>query len=283
MNEAEIAAFLEREQLPDSFRLTLDRVCVPLAARSSLLREQLGRTVWLGLCGAQGSGKSTIAAATTAFLNARGLKAVALSLDDFYLSREARGWLAGKVHPLMAVRGPPGTHDVALACVILDHLAQPGSTPLPRFDKATDERLPIADWPSVEGPIDVVIFEGWCVGACPQPASDLALPVNELERVDDANGRWRQYVNRQLAEPYQALFSRLDALVLLAAPGFEVVRAWRAEQEHKLRDRSGGGMDDTAINRFIAHYERLTRWILQEMPARADWTIPLDADRTPQI
>jgi len=283
VNEAEIAAFLEREQLPDSFRLTLDRVCVLLAERSSLLREQLGRTVWLGLCGAQGSGKSTIAAATTAFLNARGLKAIALSLDDFYLSREARGWLAGKVHPLMAVRGPPGTHDVALACVILDHLAQPGSTPLPRFDKATDERFPKADWPSVEGPIDVVIFEGWCVGARPQPASDLALPVNELERVDDANGRWRQYVNRQLAEPYQALFSRLDALVLLAAPGFEVVRAWRTEQEHKLRDRSGGGMDDATINRFIAHYERLTRWILQEMPARADWTIPLEADRTPKI
>ena len=283
MNEAEIAAFLDREQLPDSFRQTLDRVCGPLAARSRALREQRGRTVYLGLCGAQGSGKSTIAAATTAILNARGLKAVTLSLDDFYPSREARGWLAAKVHPLMAVRGPPGTHDVPLACVVLDHLGLPGATPLPRFDKSTDERLPKADWRLIDGPVDVVIFEGWCVGARPQPASDLALPVNDLERVDDANGTWRHYANRQLAEPYQALFSRLDALVLLAAPGFEVVRAWRTEQEQKLRDRTGRGMDDTSINRFIAHYERLTRWILQEMPARADWTIPLTADRTPKI
>ena len=283
MNEAEIAAFLIRERLPDSFRTTLDRVCEPLAARSRALREHQGRTVYLGLCGAQGSGKSTIAAATTAILNTQGLKAIALSLDDFYLSREARGWLAGKVHPLMAVRGPPGTHDVTLACVILDHLAQPGSTPLPRFDKATDERLPKAEWRSIDGPVDVVIFEGWCVGALPQPAAELGLPVNELERVDDPDGTWRRYVDRQLAQPYQALFARLDALVLLAAPGFEVVRAWRTEQEHKLRDRTGGGMDDAAINRFIAHYERLTRWILQEMPARADWTIPLAADRTPGI
>ncbi len=281
MNEAEIATFLDRERLPDSFSLTIDRVCKPLAARARLLREQQGRTVYLGLCGAQGSGKSTIAAATTAILNTEGQKAITLSLDDFYLSREARGWLANKIHPLMAVRGPPGTHDVALACVILDHLAKRGATPLPRFDKATDERLPKADWRSIDGPVDVVIFEGWCVGALPQPAAELGLPVNEVERVDDADGTWRHYVNRQLEEPYQALFSRLDALVLLAAPGFEVVRAWRTEQEHKLRDRTGGGMDDPAINRFIAHYERLTRWILQEMPARADWTIPLSADRTP--
>ena len=283
MNEAEIAAFLDRERLPDSFRLTIARVCEPLAARARLLRERQGRTVYLGLCGAQGSGKSTIAAATTAILNSHGLKAITLSLDDFYLSREARGWLAGKVHPLMAVRGPPGTHDVALARVILDHLAQPGSTPLPRFDKATDERLPKPAWRSVHGPVDVVIFEGWCVGARPQPAFDLVLPVNDLERVDDPDGTWRRYVDRQLAQPYQALFTRLDTLILLAAPGFEAVRAWRTEQEHKLRDRTGGGMDDAAIHRFIAHYERLTRWILEEMPTRADWTIPLSADRTPGI
>ena len=283
MNEAEIAAFLDREQLPDSFRQTLDRVCGPLAARSRALREQRGRTVYLGLCGAQGSGKSTIAAATTAILNARGLKAVTLSLDDFYLSREARGWLAAKVHPLMAVRGPPGTHDVPLACVVLDHLGLPGVTPLPAFDKASDERRPQSAWREVEGPLDVVIFEGWCVGARSQPKADLACPVNNLERAEDPDGVWRRYIDQQLAQPYQALFERLDMLVLLAAPGYDVVRAWRTEQEHKLRARTEGGMDDNAIARFVAHYERLTRWILDEMPSRADWTIPLAEDRTPVI
>ncbi len=283
MTEVDLAAFLAREGVPDGFRVTLERVCKPLAARANLLRREGGRTVCIGLCGAQGSGKSTIAAATTAMLHADGLKAVALSLDDFYLSREARGWLADKVHPLLATRGPPGTHDVALARVVLDHLARPGVTPLPGFDKAADERHPQSTWREIDGPVDVVIFEGWCVGARPQPEADLIPPVNALESRGDLDGRWRRYVNRQLAEPYQALFSRLDELILLAAPGFEVVQAWRSEQEHKLRARTGGGMDDAAIARFIAHYERLTRWILQDMPARADWTIRLAADRTPDL
>ena len=275
--------FLMREQLPGSFRQTIERVCAPLAERAVTLRSGLDRTAVLGLCGAQGSGKSTVAAATVALIQARGLTAVTLSLDDFYLSREARGWLARKVHPLMAVRGPPGTHDVALACGVLDHLARPGSTPLPGFDKATDERRPQSAWPQVQGPIDVVILEGWCVGARPQPKAQLIAPINELEHLEDPDGRWRRYVDRQLAQPYQALFARLDALVLLAAPGFEVVRDWRTEQEHKLRARTGGGMDDAAVARFVEHYERLTRWILDEMPGRADWTVPLAADRTPLV
>jgi D-glycerate 3-kinase len=235
----------------------------------------------VGLCGAQGSGKSTIAGATVRLLSERGLDAVAISLDDFYLGREARRWLAGQVHPLLAVRGPPGTHDVALACGVLDHLGRLGSTPLPSFDKSTDERRPIPTWRSVAGPLDVVIFEGWCVGARPQADPDLAEAVNALEALGDPDGVWRRYVNRQLAEPYQALFGRLDELVLLQAPSFEVVRAWRTEQEAKLRERTGLGMSDEEVARFVQHYERLTRWILDEMPARADWIVPLDAARRP--
>lgn len=277
----ELGAFLSEERLPASFGLTVERVCRPLAARGVALREGLGRTAIIGLCGAQGSGKSTIAKATARLLEAQGLTAVTLSLDDFYLSREARDWLARKVHPLMAVRGPPGTHDVALACVVLDHLGLSGATPLPAFDKAADERRPQREWREVEGPVDVVIFEGWCVGARPQPKAMLIGPINTLEEYDDPDAKWRRYVDRQLAQPYQALFARLDALVLLAAPGFEVVQAWRTEQEHKLRAKGGGGMSDAEVVAFIQHYERLTRWILQEMPARADWTVPLAADRTP--
>ncbi|HEX7947309.1 MAG TPA: kinase [Phenylobacterium sp.] len=283
MSDADFDAFLAEERLPETFRLTIERVCRPLAARAATLRGDLGRTAFVGLCGAQGSGKSTVAAATVRLLQAQGLAAVALSLDDFYLSREARSWLADKVHPLMAVRGPPGTHDVALACAVLDNLALPEPTPLPAFDKARDERRPKSEWREVQGPLDVVIFEGWCVGARPQPAAMLKRAVNDLEAALDADGAWRRYVDRQLAQPYQALFERLDALVLLAAPGFDVVRAWRTEQEHKLIARTGAGMSDEAVARFIEHYERLTRWILEEMPGRADWTIPLAPDRTPLV
>ncbi|WP_293473247.1 kinase [Phenylobacterium sp.] len=277
-----LGAFMAEERLPDSFRQTFEEVCWPLADRAVDWRADFGRTALIGLCGAQGSGKSTIAAATARLLAERGFNVAAISLDDFYLGREARGWLAGKTHRLLQVRGPPGTHDVALACAVLDHLRQPGATPLPAFDKATDERRPKSRWREVEGPVDIVIFEGWCVGARPEPAERLRTPLNALERRDDPSGAWRGYVNRQLAEPYQALFGRLDRLVMLAAPGFEVVRGWRAEQEAKLRARTGAGMSDAQVGQFVQHYERLTRWMLEEMPRRADWTIRLNADRTPR-
>jgi D-glycerate 3-kinase len=132
----------------------------------------------------------------------------------------------------------------------------------------------------------VVILEGWCVGALPQTAAQLMTPVNALEREEDPDGRWRGYVNDALTTRYPALFNRLSLLVLLAAPSFEVVQRWRGEQEQRLREklqREGGDatrvMDDAAIARFIAHYERVTRQILQEMPLRADHLISLDAQR----
>jgi len=277
----DLEAFLAEERLPESFRKTAARVCEPLAARAAALRADLDRTAFVGLCGAQGSGKSTIAAATVRILEAQGLNAVCLSLDDFYLSRDARTWLAEKVHPLLAVRGPPGTHDAALACVVLDALARPGTTPLPAFDKAQDERRPQAAWRHAEGPLDVVMLEGWCVGARPQPKAMLGPAINALEALGDPDRRWRRYIDRQLGGPYQALFGRLDALALLAAPGFGVVTAWRTEQERKLRERTGGGMSDEAVAKFVMHYERLTRWILEEMPGRADWVVPLGTDREP--
>jgi D-glycerate 3-kinase len=276
-----LGAFLAQEQLPDRFRLTVERVCEPLAAKAAQLRAGLGRTAIVGLCGAQGSGKSTVAAVTVQLLAAAGLRAVSLSLDDFYLSRAARTRLARTVHPLLAVRGPPGTHDVAAACEALDALDRPGAIRLPAFDKAADEPRPPEEWRTVQGPVDVGIFEGWCLGAVAQSQDQLASPVNALEAIEDPDGRWRRYVNAQLAEAYPALFGRLDHLTLLAAPGFEAVRGWRTEQERKLRARTGQGMGDNEVARFIRHYERLTGWILEEMPARADWTVRLDVDRTP--
>lgn len=131
------------------------------------------------------------------------------------------------------------------------------------------------------GPVDVILFEGWCVGARAQGAAALVQPVNALERLEDPDGIWRTYVNDQLDGPYQPLFGMLHDLVLLQPPGFEVVAGWRAEQEAKLRARTGKGMDAAELDRFLAHYERLTRWILTEMPDRADWVVPLDAQRTP--
>ena len=273
--------FIAREGLPESFRNTAEQVCEPLAARAHRRRIDRKRPAVIGLCGAQGSGKSTIAAWTVRLLAERGVSAVALSLDDFYLTHEARQRLAKSVHPLLATRGPPGTHDVGMAAAAIDALRSRGKVSSPRFDKASDTRAPRAQWPVVATPVDVILLEGWCVGAVAQGRAALALPVNALERDEDPDGVWRTYVNDQLDGPYQQLFGMLHDLVLLAAPSFDVVAGWRTEQEARLRAQGRGGMDDAEIARFVAHYERLTRWILAEMPARADWTVTLDINRHP--
>lgn len=207
-----------------------------------------------------------------------------LALDDFYLTRAERETLARTVHPLLATRGVPGTHDVALARRTLERvraLREGEALAIPRFVKARDDRAPERDWPACRGPVDVVLFEGWCVGTPPQAADELGAPVNALEAEADADGRWRAYVNAQLAGGYAGLFEMLDRLVLLQAPGFEVVHGWRLEQEAGNAAEVAGAqaMTPEALIRFIAHYERLTRHALRVLPARADVVLELDDRR----
>ena len=284
--EAQVAELLARHALPGGYRATLDVAVRPLARRIVSERRRLGRPVVVGLCGSQGSGKTTFAAVLDVLLQGEGLGVAVLSVDDLYLTAGERRELARTHHPLLATRGPPGTHDVALGLSVLEALTQPGeatlAVALPRFDKAADTRADLAAWTTVAAPVDVVLFEGWFVGARSQPDAALTQPVNALERVEDADGVWRRTVNDALAGEYQALFARIDLLVLLQAPGFEQVYAWRALQEARLAERlasegrRGTVMDAAALQRFIQHYERLTRWILEEMPARADVVVKLD-------
>ena len=235
-----------------------------------------------GICGAQGSGKSTLAEALRARFAARGTACAVLSLDDLYLPRAERLELAHRVHPLLATRGVPGTHDVALGLRTLAALERGEAAALPRFDKARDDRAPAAQWPRAPADCGRLRLEGGGRGARPQDGAARAEPVNALERLEDAGGLWRGHANAALAGDYQRLFARLDVLVLLAAPGFEVVRRWRGEQEAALLRRdpaASRAMDGAALDRFISHYERLTRHILAEMPARADLTAWLDEGR----
>lgn len=238
----------------------------------------------VGICGAQGSGKSTLTAGLLHRLSAAGIAGAALSLDDLYLTRAERLALATEIHPLLATRGPPGTHDVQLGLDVIAALERGEAAPLPRFDKALDDRAVREDWTAAPAACQVLLLEGWCVGARPQVETALAPPVNALEAAEDADGCWRRYVNRALAGDYQRLFGRLDLLVLLAAPCFEVVFEWRCQQEDGLRavapQGAPGLMDSAAIRRFIQHYERLTRHILAEMPARADVLITIREDRS---
>ena len=258
-----------------------------LATLAAALEARLAQKPGLlvsGICGSQASGKSTLADALAGHFTRKGVPAATLSLDDLYLSRADRQALAARVHPLFATRGPPGTHDTALGLAVIEALAAGEATPLPRFDKLRDEPWPKDRWPLAPSGTRLLVLEGWCLGAMPQAAADLADPVNELERAEDEQCLWRGYANAMLAGPYQDLWRRIDHLTMLAAPGFEVVHAWRREQEQGLLradSRGLAGMDDKALARFIAHYERLTRHILIEMPARADLLVRLDVRRRP--
>jgi len=242
------------------------------------------RTVVVGLSGAQGTGKSTLARLMKVLLEQLfGLRIAILSLDDLYLSKAARHQRAETYHPLLVTRGVPGTHDVELGLDVLRSLRAGEGVALPRFDKVTDEPFPKFKWPIWNGPCDVVLFEGWCVGARPQRSDELEAPVNGLERLEDSTGDWRWYVNRQLAGIYQKLFAELDLLVLLRPRDFDRVYAWREEQETRLRSADGGPevMAPTAVRRFVMHFERLTRFIWEEMPDRADAVVYLGDDHAP--
>lgn len=282
-----LADFMRDERLDAGFVETFRAFHRPLAERLVAAARAHGRPGFVaGLSAPQGAGKSTLVAVVARLLADAGLKAAVLSLDDLYLTRAERRVLARGVHPLLATRGPPGTHDVALGLSVLNSLAGQGRTALPRFDKAVDDSAPLAAWPVFDGPADVVLLEGWCLGARPQGPEALAAPVNALERDEDPDGAWRAFIDAALAGPYREFFARIDWLAVLTAPDFATVRAWRREQEAKLQarlaaDGASGGMQPAALERFLDHYERLTAWCAQDLPARADLHVALDAARRP--
>jgi D-glycerate 3-kinase len=282
--QQELQALATREQMPEGFMSTVERFYAPLATSIAQRHKALQRMTVIGICGPQGSGKSTMTAFLELLLRQSGLKTAILSIDDLYLMRAEREKLARDVHPLLKTRGPPGTHDVAMGLSVLNQLNTANAdqtTLIPRFDKSSDDRAPLAQWSAFAGRPDIVIFEGWCVGAKPQPEAALVQPINTLERGRDAHGIWRRYVNDSLAGPYQRLFERIDLLILLMPPSFDKVFEWRALQEEKLRKNAPKGthlMTPEEIAIFIMHYERITRHILDEMPARADYVLDIAAD-----
>jgi D-glycerate 3-kinase len=244
---------------------------------ASAMSERRDRPLVIGLCGSQGSGKSTLSAAIAAHIPGTAV----ISLDDLYLTKRERERLACKVHPLFATRGVPGTHDVPLGIATLKALRDGKCAALPRFDKARDDRSPHERWPIMSS-AQLILFEGWCIGALPVADEDLDVPINDLERKEDSDATWRRSWNAALREVYPPLFGLVDRLVMLAAPGWDTVLGWRLQQEHALRatGASGAGvMDDAEVARFVSHYERLTRHILDEMPMRADLVLKLAPDR----
>lgn len=275
--------FLHRQRLPRSYLDSAACWFDPLAQCLASDAAGANQSLLVGVNGCQGSGKSTLCDYLASRLDAlHGCTAVVLSLDDFYLTRNERRHLAATVHPLLATRGVPGTHDMPLLQRTLDALlsASAGDTiDIPRFDKASDDRVPRSRWDRVTGPVDIILLEGWCLGARPQVSLDP--PVNALETEEDAGGVWRRYVNDALETQFLPLYPRIDLWVMLRAPDFASVYRWRREQEHKLARATQGGnvMSDAEVARFIQHYERLTRHCLECLPDRVDVQFQLDGER----
>ena len=283
--------FLTRHRLPPRFLQLVEAWYAPLAEQLASKHAMAGRPLLVGINGSQGSGKSTLASLLALLLKQiHSLRVVQLSIDDFYLTRESRRSLAERVHPLLATRGVPGTHDLPLMRETLQRLLHGnGEVPIPCFDKATDDRCPADQWENACAPLDLVIIEGWCFGTPAQSEEALLQPVNELEAREDPDAVWRGYVNRQIIEHYQSIYQMVDLWIMLQAPSFDCVYQWRLEQEQKLADKLEPTADSTPgqnqvmsaqqIARFIQHYQRLTEHTLQQLPGRVHYLFRLDRQR----
>lgn len=233
------------------------------------------RPALVGVGGAQGSGKSTACWLLEAANRGRFAH---FSLDDVYLTHAERQKLAAEVHPLCATRGPPGTHDIGLADRTIASLEAPAGakTPLPRFDKARDDRAPEEIWHVFRGLPEAILIDGWCMGAA--PLDDLSAPINALERDEDAEGVWRRFTAAHLADEYRTFFEGFDSLIYLQAPSWEIVRVWRGQQEEQMLGRALTDAENAALDRFVMHYERITRSMLAGRHS-AKWIVHLDEAR----
>ena len=129
------------------------------------------KTQIIGLSGGQGSGKSTISNILKIILKENfNLETIIFSIDDFYKTIKERKIMAKKISPLFLTRGVPGTHDTKMLYSCIKNLKSSKFKKIiiPKFDKAIDNRASKNKWLKVTKKPNIVVFEGWCVGAEPQ-------------------------------------------------------------------------------------------------------------------
>jgi D-glycerate 3-kinase len=248
-----------------------------------IMKEYLKKkkTKVIGLTGGQGTGKSTISNILKIILKeAYSLNTVIFSIDDFYKTLHERKKMSKKINSLFLTRGAPGTHDIKILLQCIKNLKSNKFKKfyIPKFDKSIDDRSSKSKWLKVKKKPNIVIFEGWCVGATAQKKKDLNLPINKLEKQKDYKKIWRKKVNSELKKNYKKVFNLIDKLIFLKVPSFKYVLKWRLLQEKKLRITSKGNktMTDKQIKNFVMYYERITKHMLKTLPKKSDITVSID-------
>jgi len=240
----------------------------------------------VGLSGGQGTGKTTISSVISIILRKYfKLNVFTISIDDFYKTRKERLLLSKKVHPSLMIRGAPGTHGTNIMLDFFSRAKRKKFRPLklPKFNKAIDDRYNKKLWYSVKKRPDIIIFEGWCVGAKAEKNNTLKKSLNSLEKLKDKKLTWRRFVNKQLQSKYKQLYDQLNCLLYLKSKNFSLLRKWRIKQEKKLRLKSKKSnnhkiMSNKEVINFMQTYQRVTQNMFKYVPKYASIILKLNSN-----
>ena len=240
----------------------------------------------IGLGGGQGTGKTTITSIISIILKKYfKLNVFKISIDDFYKTRKERFLLSKKLHPLLMSRGVPGTHDINIMLDFFKKVKKSKfkSLKLPKFNEAIDDRCKKKLWYLIKKRPDVIIFEGWCVGARAEKNNTLKKAINSLEKIDDLKLVWRKFVNQQLKSKYKKLYNHLNTLLYLKVKNFSLLQRWRLKQEKKLwlknkKLSNNKIMSKKEVIRFMQTYQRVTQNMIKGAPKYASIILNLNSN-----
>ena len=253
----------------------LKKIYIPISFWINNKCKKKGKTLILGLSGSQGSGKTTVTGILQIILKKFFKKNIyVISIDDFYKTLRDRNRMSQQKHSLFKTRGVPGTHDINLIKNFFISVKRKKfkKIKLPKFNKSIDDRSKKNYWHNINKRPEIIILEGWCVGAKPQIISSLRKPVNILERHEDKDLIWRKYANEKLKKEYKEVFAMIDYFIFMKVPNFKIVFKWRLLQENKLRKKlhyKKKIMTYSAIKRFIMFYQRITLQMMKDLSKSA--------------
>ena len=276
--ETNVDKFKDKERMIKSYLIPL---CFWISKKANIKKPY-----FVGLAGGQGTGKTTISSLIKIILSKYfKLDVFRISIDDFYKTRKERISLSKRVHPMLLTRGVPGTHDINM---MLNFFKKSKSEKfkrlkLPIFNKAIDDRFSKKHWYDLKKKPDVIIFEGWCVGAKSEKNNTLKKTINSMEKTKDQKQIWRKYVNDQLKSKYKKLYSQLNCLIYLKAKDFSLLQKWRLKQERKLWVKSKKNLNTKIMSKdnvltFMQTYQRVTQNMFKYTPKYASVIINLNSN-----